>query len=289
MSSSDLAGRGKAGFDHVYNRDDPRSYFQTLRPLGYDIPQHAHAVFTALLAARRGPSATPGESTVLDVCCSYGVNAALLRCDLTLADLFDRYGDPTLAGLSVRQLASADRDFYADVLRPDGPRVLGLDVADRAVAYARDVGLLDAGWAENLETNAPSSALAGGIADVGLITITGGVGYVTERTFNRLLWAFPADRKPWVAAFVLRMYPYDRIAESLAQHGLVTEQQTGTTYPQRRFASAEEERAALQGVRARGLDTRGLEEDGWYHCDLYLSRPPADAESRPLPELVSSH
>lgn len=285
MTSNDVVGQGKAGFDHVYNRDDPREYFQVLEPLSYEIPQHAHAVFAALLDART--SERSGTTSMLDVCCSYGVNAALMRSELTLDDLYDRYGDAELADLSTQELAEADRTFYADHRRPEAPRILGLDTADRAIDYACNVGLLDAGWAENLETSEPSPALAEAVSDVDLITITGGVGYIGERTFDQLLGGCEEDRTPWVAAFVLRMYPYDHIAEGLTQHGLVTEQLPGTTFPQRRFASDEEQSAALQGVRARGTDTHGKEEDGWYHCDLFLSRPEADVASLPLPELIS--
>lgn len=287
MTAEELVGKDKAGFDHVYNAADPREYFQALRPLHYEIPQNAHDVFTALLRARGEASGAQGRSSVLDMCCSYGVNAALLRCQVTMDDLFERYCDPSLAGLSSEELASADRLFYAERLLPDAPRMTGLDTADRAIAYARDVGLLDGGWAEDLEASEPSSALAKQISDVDLVTVTGGVGYITEHTFSRVLETFPEGRKPWVASFVLRMFPYDRIAESLAAHGLVTEQLAGTTFVQRRFASSEEETAALRGVMARGLDTGGKENDGWYHCDFYLSRPAAEVEKRPLSDLLA--
>lgn len=287
MTAEEVVGQSKAGFDHVYNRADPREYFKAIRPLGYEIPQNAHAVFDQLLTARGNAASAPqGTSSVLDVCCSYGVNAALLRCRLSLEDLFNRYGDPSLAGLTSEELVSADLPFYADHLRPDAPRVMGLDTADHAIAYACRVGLLDAGWGEDLESGDPSEALAKEMGDVGLITVTGGVGYITERTFDRLLGTFPAGSKPWVASFVLRMFPYDRIAGTLAEHGLVTEQLADTTFPQRRFESADEEHAALRGVRARGIDTRGKEEDGWYHCDFYLSRPSAEVEAVPLEDLL---
>lgn len=289
MVRKDDTLHGKAGFDHLYNRPDPRSYFQTLGDLDYDIPQHAHAVFAALVRARAEARTPGGGRGVLDICCSYGVNAALLRCELTLGDLFDRYDDPALADLSPDEVAAADRAYYAGRLRPDPPRVLGLDVADHAVAYGRKVGLLDDGWAENLETDDPSPALGRAAAQVGLITITGGVGYITERTFDRLLDGCPGERMPWVAAFVLRMYSYDRIASTLARRGLVTERLAGTTFPQRRFESTAEQDAAIQGVRSRGLDAAGKEESGWYHCDFFLSRPRADTEAEPLERLLAGH
>lgn len=285
MSRSPGSEPSKAGFDHVYNQPDPRGYFQTLGVLDYEIPHHAHATFEALLDACRDTTPVGEAGSVLDICCSYGVNAALLRCDLTLADLFRRYADPSLAELSSEELADADRAFFAQRRRSEAPTMLGLDAAEHAVGYGCAVGLLDAGWAENLEEAEPSADLLHAVNDVGLITITGGVGYITERTFHRLLRDVPTDRVPWVAAFVLRMYPYDRIAATLAQHGLVTERLQGTTFRQRRFASAQERTTALAQTRGRGADTTGKEETGWYHCDLFVSRPPALVESRPLQAL----
>lgn len=286
MTSLDQTDHDKANFDHAYNRPDPRDYFQTLGPLGYEIPQHACEVFDALLKARDRIPATHARRDVMDVCCSYGLNAALLRYDLTLDDLYSRYRDASIADLSPEQLATADRDFYGERLRPDAPRVVGLDGADQAIEYARRVGLINAGFAENLETGEASPELEHAVSEVGLITITGGIGYITERTIDRLVRAVPGNRLPWVAAFVLRTVPYEQVAEVLRQRGLVTEQLAGRTFRQRRFASAEEERSVLDSVHAHGLDPSGKEEDGWYHCDFFLSRPLPDAERQPVQTLL---
>ena len=86
----DNVGKDKESFDHIYNRPDPREYFRVLGSLDYEIPQVANPVFTTVLAARdRRAQLTHDEDSgsVLDVCCSYGVNAALLRCDLNLDDI----------------------------------------------------------------------------------------------------------------------------------------------------------------------------------------------------------
>jgi len=85
---------------------------------------------------------------------------------------------------------------------------------------------------------------------------------------------------------VLRMFPYDEISAVLAKHGLRTEQLHGTSFPQRRFANDRERDVALREIAARGLDTTGLESDGRYYADLYLSRPGADIEQVPLRELL---
>lgn len=275
---------GKARFDDIYDMPDPRAYFDALGPLHYDIPQRAKPIFTRLLERHRARfSAGAG---VLDLCCSYGINAALMRSDLSMDDLLSHYTDPSVASLSSTDMASADNEFFARHRLPDGPRTIGLDAARNAVSYACQAGLLDSGLAEDLENNEPSSQFAETIKDVELITTTGGVGYITERTFGRIMQALPEGATPWVAAFVLRMYSYDEIAIKLAEHGLVTEQLSNVTFHQREFASDEERESTLRAVRDRGLDTAGIEEEGSYYATLFLSRPAADVDAEPIDKLL---
>jgi SAM-dependent methyltransferase len=275
----------KARFDEIYDQADPRAYFTVLGDLDYDIPQRAHPLFARVLQARTAAAARP--SPVLDLGCSYGLNAALLRCDVTLQDLYDRYRDPAVADLTPDELAAADSVFFAERRRAADPRLAGLDVAGNALAYARRVGLLDDAWAEDLEQAEPSAGLTAGIADVGLITATGCVGYIGDKTFARLLGATSQASPPWVATFVLRMFSYDDIADVLAQHGLVTERLGGVTFRQRRFVSAEEQDSTLAALRARGLDAAGKEEDGYYHSDFFLSRPAEQVAALPLAQLLA--
>jgi hypothetical protein len=224
---------------------------------------------------------------VLDLCCSYGVNAALLGCDLSMTDVVRHYRDPALVDVPPAELAVADRAFYAAHRRPRPPRIFGLDVASNAVGYAQRVGLLERGWAENLETGPPSASLTTALAEVEMITATGGVGYITERTFDALLDGLSVQRRPWVATFVLRIFSYERITATLREHGLVTENLSTVTFPQRRFASTHERDSALAAVRALGLDPAGKEDRGQFHASFYLSRPPSDVEAEPLSRLLS--
>lgn len=283
----DRTTTGKADFDHVYDMPDPRGYYQTLGELDYEIPDRAQPVLRSLLAARR--QVEPDRQSpqrVFDVCCSYGINAALLRYELTFADVQRHYA--ALDALSVPELHDADGSFYADQPRREPVRVAGLDIAQQAIAYGCAVGLLDTGFAEDLENGEPSAACFAELSRVDLITTTGGVGYVTDRTFDRLLRpaADRAGEPPWVAALALRTFPYDDIAATLAGHGLVTERLEGVTFAQRRFADADEQDAAVRAVQARGLATDGLEDDGGYHADLFVSRPPSEVARQPLDALL---
>ncbi len=276
---------GKAQFGHLYNQSDPRGYFQTLGELDYQAPAHGERVFARLLQQRRRHLRRQ-EVVVLDLCCSYGINAALLNHDLTLDRLYDRYRAPQLAELSTDELVEADRAFYGEHRHPRPAPVVGIDVADRAVAYAQRVGLHWASSSENLETAEPSAALADQLTDVDLVTVTGGIGYITERTFERVLRHASSAAKCWVAAFVLRWVPYDRVADVLAGYGLVTEQPTAKSFRQRRFADEGERDYVLAQLDSQGIDPAGRETDGWHHSSFYLSRPVGE-DRPPGHELLS--
>lgn len=282
--ASDHDKIGKASFDHVYNEADPRDYFRTLGDLEYQAPAYGAQVFPRLVERQREQLGRE-DLVVLDLACSYGVNAALLNHDLTLDDLYARYRSPELASLSTEELVVADREFYDEHRRPDTVPVLGQDVADRAVAYAQRVGLHWQSTSENLEEEDPSDALAEALAQVNLITVTGGVGYISERTFDRVLKCVGSGDGCWVAAFVLRWIEYAPIAEICATYGLETEKLAGHVFPQRRFADDAERNFALKELRRIGVEP-GEVYEGWYLSEFYLSRPNGQNHP-PVDELLS--
>ena len=274
----------KADFSSIYDQADPRDYFAALSPLEYQIPQQALPVLRAVSAASaRGDRPRP----VLDVCCSYGINGGLLRCDVDLDEMSARATSAAGREATPRAFAEAERSFFAGRARSPQLDVRGLDAAPRAIGYAREVGLVTDGWAENLEDGPPSSALRAGLRDVGLITCTGGVGYIGPATFRAILDAVDEPAELWLAVFVLRVFDYAPIRQVLTDAGLVTEQVPDRTFLQRRFADDREQQVALDTVRARGLDPAGKEADGWFHADCFLTRPAAEAARVSLPELLA--
>lgn len=272
----------KANFDGIYDHADPRPYFRELGALDYEVPHHGQQVFRSVL-----DTLATCDATVVDLCCSYGINAALLNHELDLNDLYGRYSGEQTSGLSRDELVAADRAFYAERRCPHAPEVIGIDAAPRAVDYALDVGLLDTGAAEDLEQHDPSPGLARAVADADLVTVTGGIGYITERTFERVLDCAAPDRPPWVAALCLRTVPYTPIAAALARRGLVTERLEGRTFPQRQFADEREREFALRTLAARGLEPQGKESEGAYHVEVYLSRPAVDVEQQPVDAVLA--
>jgi carnitine O-acetyltransferase len=72
---------------------------------------------------------------------------------------------------------------------------------------------------------------------------------------------------------VLRMFPFDEIRNTLDTLGYVTEKVEDQTFLQRRFASNEEKTHVLERLSGLGIDASGLEAEGWYHAEAFISRP----------------
>jgi SAM-dependent methyltransferase len=274
----------KADFESIYTQPDPRQYFTVLGGLDYMIPDLAAPVMRQLMGAR---SALRGDGpTMLDVGCSYGVNAAVNRRPLSFADLHRRYARREMMPLTSDQLRVLDRMYLAGWPAMDASRWLGLDISAPALDYARAVGLIDQGVVADLEAGVLTDDQHALVSQADMILSTGAVGYVTETTLGQLVDA-AADRKPWVVSFVLRMFPYDRIVEAMAARGLVTEKLAGATFVQRRFRDTGEFEQTLAALTNMELDVTGLEADGLLHAELYVSRPEADIRVAPLDEVVT--
>lgn len=280
----------KADFNSIYVQRDPREYFLTLGQLDYIIPHLAQPIFDQIIRARA--ETQDGPVTVLDLGCSYGVNGALMKYALRYETLRQRYTDPALQSLTSEEMLELDRNFYRGWPKQQNVRVIGLDPSAQAIRYAQSCGIVDDGLAIDLESAEMDAVTAGMLAQVDLIVSTGCVGYVTERTFEQLGRLLRDKRRgrrpaPWVASFVLRMFPYDSIARTLKQQGLATEKFEGATFVQRRFADRGEMEGTIRAVEDLGLDPRGRETEGLFHAELFVSRPQAAVDLTPLAQLVS--
>ncbi len=271
----------KADFSDIYDQGDPRAYFRTLGSLDYAVPAHGTPIFERLLGEMGGREG----KTVLDVCCSYGINAALLNHDISLDDLVALYAQFG-ADSDETEVQRVSADWFAERRRADAVETIGLDAAPHAVEYATKVGLLDRGIVADLESAPPDPKLAQMMAGADLVTVTGGIGYIGARTMRTVVEA-AGDEPPWVAALSLRWIGFDPIAEALEDLGLVTEHLDGYCVPQRRFADDGERQAAVTCLEQRGLDA-GPELELDSHCaELFVVRPPEAVRDRPIQDLLT--
>ncbi|HBK90639.1 MAG TPA: hypothetical protein DDZ68_03085 [Parvularcula sp.] len=263
----EAANAAKFNFDDVYNLPDPRRYYRTLGALDYRIPSEARPVFEAVIDAL-----APASPTIVDVGCSYGVNAAMIKYGLDFADLVARYRATSARASSVAETIFDDAAFYADRAVMREAKFVGVDIAAEAAGYGKAVGLLDEAVTQNLEAAPASARTAWAVEGADLIITTGAVGYVTEQTFEAIMVA-AKGAPPCVAAFSLRQFPFDRIADRLADFGLDAEKLEGRYFPQRKFADAEEMAGALSALDALGIDAKGLESEGRYFAEFYFAAP----------------
>lgn len=264
----DLDETGKIDLSAIYDRPDPRRYYQTLFNLGYQIPALAVASFRAVIEARR-KTHEQSQITLLDVGSSYGVNAAILNHKVSLPDLFRFYGRQSSRGLSRSELVVRDRKLFAKMRLDREIKVVGLDVAGEALDYAAEIGIIDAGLATNLELVPPTVEDKELLAETDIVISTGAIGYVGAPTFSRIVDC--AERSPWFALFALRMFPISEITTMLRSRGYVVYRQHGRTYRQRRFAGPDERKEVLAHLAALNIDPTGLEADGWYHAEFYFA------------------
>lgn len=270
----ETTGLHKANFDLIYNQNTPRAYFNTLGRYDYRIPESGAEILAQLLSE----SGNGKPITVLDLCCSYGTIGAMLKTDLNLANLYQHYGEDDVNNLDTSELLKIDKAYFTKHKIDAPPKVYGLDVAENAVQYAEKTGILNKGFLEDLEKKNPSKELSQALSEVDLIVSTGGIGYITERTFKRILDATKPSIR--VASFCLRAYNFDPIRRKLEEYGLQTEK-ASTNFLQRKFIDKEEQEWNISQVQRWGLDTRGFENDGYYHASFYLSRPETDVKRVP--------
>ncbi|MES0160263.1 MULTISPECIES: hypothetical protein [unclassified Mesorhizobium] len=263
----------KYDFTPTYNRTLPHAYFRACLARDYMLPDRAKPVFERVFADyRRVRNKTTLK--IIDVGCSYGINAALLRTDLDLDDLHAAYLGPS-GSLSSRQQIE-HRSFFRNRCLRDDIKVVGVDPSFRAVRYALDMGLLEAGITADLETHDLTVKERSALADADILISTGCVGYATEATFARVYEA-SARSRPWVVAFAMHPFSYSDIAAALRGFSLETRLVERFRQRQCRFSTPAERQATLKAMVKLGMEDRLERTTGYIYASCYISAPPGEA------------
>ncbi len=276
----------KFNMDHIYDQTDPRAYFHALKNVDYTIPGEAKPIFEKLINLLQ--SNRDDRICMLDIGCSYGINAALLKYDLSIDVLYAHWRQKSLKGATTEEVVENDKDFFSNLVEATDVDVIGLDIAENALTYAEEAGLINESVSLNLENEILSDEARKDLAPVDLVTSTGCVGYVTEKSFERLLPAVSQDMKPWFANFVLRMFPFEQIEQTLDEAGYVTEKLEGYPFVQRAFESEQEKDQVISKLLENGIDPNGLETEGNLLAEFYLSRPIEDVSKISFDEIMAS-
>lgn len=276
-----MAPSARQRFEQSYNLPEPRAYFRLLGPLDYRQPalvsdflrQHGPAI-----AAARGRKAL----TLIDFACGFGANGLLLKHDVPLSGLYAHYeAEPDTA-----DVIEADRQFWAARRRRDQEdRMIGIDIAERALAYAEAVGALDEAFAVNLLSDAPPLALQQHLAAADLVIESGALGDLLAPAMAKIL---DHGSQPWLLLSPrgdMDARPLERL---LAERGYRVEHCNSSPLRYRRFANPQERAEALAAVTALERDPNLWMDESYFKINLWLARPEPDCAKLPLKDLKVS-
>jgi len=279
-----IENQGKPGqkivtiYDDIYDLPDCRAYYRAMDHAGFRTAHYASTAFRAVLAELKR---LRGNATVqvMDFASGYGIAAQLMRHDLTLYDVLARYRDNWFDAAETGAVVDADKTWL-QVARRGGQddRYAGIDIAGHALDYGKAVGIYDAAFAENLQDNAPSVELAEWLGGCELVVECGSVAHMLPGALEHVLKA-TASNGAWVATAPIRGNDSQEALDLMRDYKLVVEPLEMPPFPHRRFADPEEQARAVANAQARGHETKGLEDTGFFHAQVFLARPREEATS----------
>ena len=268
--------RVKASFDAAYTAPTPHRYLRNMAAVDYRMADYMNPFLSAVVDA----SATSAEPVrVLDLGCSYGLSAALLKTNCEYDELVQFYRRNTSSEFSA--CVAASRRWLRSHKVRDDVKVVGFDSSREAVRFSAASSMIDEGIARNLEEG--ESGLTGDEASLvrncDVLLSTGAIGYVTERTVEPILDEFGNNccgrLGPVALMSVLELFDPQPIRDVFADHGFRFEE-LPVRLPQRRFADESEREGVLETMRQRGLPTRVLEGENKMFASLCVAAQPRD-------------
>ncbi|MGA6994020.1 MAG: hypothetical protein WBX50_08995 [Candidatus Deferrimicrobiaceae bacterium] len=277
--SYDTANEAKASFDDVYIAPTPHSYIALMAKIGYEISDQARPYCTAAAGLLREHNGNARPVQMLDVGCSYGIGAAVVKYGCRLDEIVAFFA--SRAPKEYHAMCEAMRMWLNIVPPPNcDMRAVGLDSSQPAIRCALDAGLLDGGIARDFEQPdvTPAEDEVAWFRSSNLLISTGTIGYVTERTFDVILRHlgkdYPGDFGPFAVVTILRMFDHAPIKTVFEKHGLTFGAVPGARLPQRWFTDADERREVLSLLHDRKIETREWEDRGKHFADLFIAAPP---------------
>ncbi|MEM7171790.1 MAG: hypothetical protein AAF530_16585 [Pseudomonadota bacterium] len=276
MTTSPIQNR--EDFAQVYNLSDPRPYFRGVSSVDYQMPAVA-CDFLLKMAGHLRTAKGKEVLTVLDFAGGYGINGALLTHHISLAEFFAWY-DSTPADDS--DVQAADRAYFS-ARRRERPdlEVLGLDIAECAMAYAARLKFYGNTFVENLVEQPPSPRLTAAMERVDVIMETGALGLTLPMALQRLI-EVSGNAAPWVLMTSRPDLDDGPLIKVLSQLDYVVETCTAEPVAYRKFASAGERAEVRAKTAALGGNPAVALKNDYFWVDLLLARPAHVATCWPL-------
>jgi hypothetical protein len=158
-------------------------------------------------------------------------------------------------------------------------RCVGLDSSAPAIRFGLDSGLLEGGISRDLEDAHvfPTETDLEWFRSCNFLVSTGAIGYVSERTFSKVLPHLgkdhPSDFGPFAVVTILRMFDVEPIYSVFKRSGLRLTSVPEIRLPQRNFADESEQVQICGILHDKGIDTKKYEDEGTLFADLFVAAP----------------
>ena len=287
---TDSLPRHKDDFGRVYDLEDPSPYFTALRPSDYRMPAVLAGALKVIHRPVREARGAGDALRVLDFACGYGTIGALLRHDVSMAEVYDRYAERRWRSVDARRYWTADSAFFAARREASaGFEIGGADIAGFALEYAAALGFLDRTFHENLVEDAPSGELKRFLDGVDLVVESGSLGDLLPVAFGRILDACTDAGRPWFLYCPRPDVDWAPLNAVWAEQGYRTESLGSEPVRYRKALAAREQADMLRVTRALGRPDHAVMRDGYLLVDMTLARPEADRGNPPIAELRGSY
>ncbi|NES82388.1 MAG: hypothetical protein F6K10_13825 [Moorea sp. SIO2B7] len=286
MISNQEVNKGKSKFDDIYNLDDPVSYYESLcLQTKYELPELAKSYFATIIDAYLKYQPVSALK-ILDLGCSYGINAAVLKFNRTITELYQHYTSPSRLELTKTLRRDLDYHWLHQSSFDKRLQFLGLDISEAAIDYSVECKLLEAGICADLENQPLPREHYSTLRDLNLLISTGCVGYITEVTFDKILAAIGNPDKLWSGIFVLRVFDFSKFNRVFDKYNLVP-LKTGVKIKQRKFSSVSEKKHMIELIEQQGLSAELENNSDYLLAELFLIVPRDLLETTELETLLS--
>lgn len=259
----------KKDFSDVYVQKYPAPYLEEMKNVEYRIPDQTKPLYKHL--AERIVNYTRRPIKILDIGSSYGINSALINHELVMSEL-----DEFFIENNPHPSIKSTQNFFDDLPNSDSNLEFYLvDISSPALDFAEKAGLCQESFCINLEKESIPNKLQQVMQDIDLIISTGCVGYIGWKSFVKIFQKIGSGRDPLpVFAFtILRIFPSDDIERVFRENNFELVKTRIGPLKQRRFYDENEKNDTIRLLKSRNIETRNLEDTGYYFADLYVGGP----------------
>ena len=245
----------------------PNSYLKEVKKLGCRITGKTKPLYLSI--AKQLYNKLSKRINIIDIGSSYGINSALMKHDLTMSDLDDFF----LKEPSIEQ----SKQFFARLLSDDSLDFYQIDILEPILRFSEKVTLCKKGICVNLETdNLPIQEQSD------MIITTGCIGNIGYKAFSNIFELTKKQneenpeslsRGPVFEFSVLRIFDMADIEKTFDYYGYSLTKTDIQPIRQRQFSDLEAKHKTISLLHSKGIETKWLENDGYFYADFYIARP----------------